>query len=195
MNGWVIFLVLAVCAGVLVAVFNKLVAGKNQYLNALAQIQVQLKRRHDLVPNLVDTAKAYLEHERATLEAVTAARSRADALLQAAASNPSAGALASLAAVEAELSQALRGLQVTIEAYPELKADQNVAQLFEALDSTENRVAFARQAYNDAVMSYNNLRQSFPANVLAGFFGHTQDAALLQFEDAHAIAHSPRVRM
>ncbi|MDO5073980.1 LemA family [Neisseria animaloris] len=173
--------------------YNRLVAGRNQYLNAFAQIQVQLKRRHDLIPNLIEAAKIYLNHERATLEAVTAARSRAESLLQAAAANPNVNSLTSLGAVETELNGALRNLQVTIEAYPELKADQNISQLTEALDTAENRVAFARQAYNDSVMFYNNLRQSFPTNMLAGFFGHKQDAALLKFEDNAVIQISPRI--
>ena len=175
--------------------YNKLVAAKNLYLNAFAQIQVQLKRRHDLVPNLVEAVRAYLEHERGTLEAVTQARAGADQALRAAAANPGASSLEALARSETALNSALRGLNVAIEAYPELKADQSVMQLSEELGSTENRVAFARQAYNDAVMDYNTLRQSFPANLLADFFGHKKNAALLQFVDAAEIQAAPRVRL
>ena len=175
--------------------YNKLVAAKNLYLNAFAQIQVQLKRRHDLVHNLVEAVRAYLGHERGTLEAVTQARAGADQALRAAAANPGASSLEALAHSETALNSALRGLHVAIEAYPELKADQSVMQLSEELGSTENRVAFARQAYNDAVMDYNTLRQSFPANLLADFFGHKKNAALLQFDDAAEIQAAPRVRL
>lgn len=171
--------------------YNKLVAAKNLYLNAFAQIQVQLKRRHDLVPNLVEAVRAYLGHERGTLEAVTQARAGADQALRAAAANPGISSLEALAHSETVLNSALRGLNVAIEAYPELKADQSVMQLSEELGSTENRVAFARQAYNDAVMDYNTLRQSFPANLLADFFGHKKNAALLQFDDAADIQAPP----
>ena len=175
--------------------YNKLVAAKNLYLNAFAQIQVQLKRRHDLVPNLVEAVRAYLGHERGTLEAVTQARAGADQALRAAAANLGASSLEALAHSETALNSALRGLNVAIEAYPELKADQSVMQLSEELGSTENRVAFARQAYNDAVMDYNTLRQSFPANLLADFFGHKKNAALLQFDDAAEIQAAPLVRL
>ena len=175
--------------------YNQLVALQNRYRNAFAQIEVQLKRRHDLVPNLVETVRAYLQHERETLEAVTAARSRAETALQRAARQPDAAAVAELAASENALNRALQGLNVAIEAYPELKGQESVLQLHEALDSTENRVAFARQAYNDAVMDYNTLRQSFPANLLADFFGHKKNAALLQFDDAAEIQAAPRVRL
>lgn len=175
--------------------YNKLVRAKNHYLNAFAQIQVQLKRRHDLVPNLVETVRAYLVHERETLEAVTAARSHAEAALQRAIRQPDAAAVTALADSENALNRALQGLNVAIEAYPELKAQEAVLQLNEALDSTENRVAFARQAYNDAVMHYNTSRQEFPANMLADFFGHKKDAALLKFADAADIQTAPRVRL
>lgn len=175
--------------------YNQLVALKNRYRNAFAQIEVQLKRRHDLVPNLVETVRAYLQHERDTLEAVTAARSRAEMALQRAAQLPDAAAVAELADSETALNRALQGLNVAIEAYPELKAQEAVLQLNEAFDSTENRVAFARQAYNDAVMHYNTTRQQFPANMLADFFGHKKDATLLKFTDVADIQTAPRVRL
>lgn len=193
--GWLMaLLILALLVGVPVLVYNKLVAGKNQYQNAFAQIEVQLKRRHDLIPNLVEAAKAYLSHENQTLVAVTQARNAAVAALQAAHAAPqNPAALAALAGSENQLLQALKGLNVQLEAYPELQANENIKQLSEEIASTENRVSFARQAYNDAVMGYNTTRQSFPYVVLAGFFGHKQDAALLQFADSDAIQTSPKV--
>ena len=193
--GWLMaLLILALLVGVPVLVYNKLVAGKNQYQNAFAQIEVQLKRRHDLIPNLVEAAKAYLSHENQTLVAVTQARNAAVAALQAAHAAPQyPAALAALAGSENQLLQALKGLNVQLEAYPELQANENIKQLSEEIASTENRVSFARQAYNDAVMGYNTTRQSFPYVVLAGFFGHKQDAALLQFADSETIQNSPKV--
>lgn len=193
--GWLMaLLILALLVGVPVLVYNKLVVGKNQYQNAFAQIEVQLKRRHDLIPNLVEAAKAYLSHENQTLVAVTQARNAAVAALQAAHAAPqNPAALAALAGSENQLLQALKGLNVQLEAYPELQANENIKQLSEEIASTENRVSFARQAYNDAVMGYNTTRQSFPYVVLAGFFGHKQDAALLQFADSETIQNSPKV--
>ena len=193
--GWLIALViLALLVGVPVLVYNKLVAGKNQYQNAFAQIEVQLKRRHDLIPNLVEAAKAYLSHENQTLVAVTQARNAAVAALQAAqTSGQSAAALSALAGSENQLLPALKGLNVQLEAYPELQANDNIKQLSEEIASTENRVSFARQAYNDAVMGYNTTRQSFPYVLLANFFGHHKDASLLQFADSAQIQNSPKV--
>ncbi|MFD1244285.1 LemA family protein [Paralysiella testudinis] len=193
--GWLMaLLILALLVGVPVLVYNKLVAAKNQYQNAFAQIEVQLKRRHDLIPNLVEAAKAYLSHENQTLVAVTQARNAAVAALQAAHAAPqNPAALAALVGSENQLLQALKGLNVQLEAYPELQANENIKQLSEEIASTENRVSFARQAYNDAVMGYNTTRQSFPYVVLAGFFGHKQDAALLQFADSETIQNSPKV--
>ncbi|WP_325436481.1 LemA family protein [Pseudomonas nitroreducens] len=188
---------LAIIAGViflLISVFNRLVALRNRYQNAFAQIEVQLKRRYDLIPNLVETAKAYLKHERETLEAVIAARNAAVAGLKAASEQPGdAGRMAQLAAAENALGGAMGRLNVTLEAYPDLKASQNLQQVSEELSSTENKVAFARQAYNDAVMEYNTYRQSFPANVLAATYGHSKDASLLEFEDSKAIQAAPKV--
>ena len=177
-----------------ISIYNKLVALKNRYVNAFAQIEVQLKRRYDLIPNLVETAKGYLAHERGTLEAVVNARNRAVAGLSAAAKDPgNAGAMAQLGQAEGALGGALGRLNVVMEAYPDLKANQNMMQLSEELTSTENRVAFARQSYNDQVMSYNTYKQSFPPVVLAAFFGHGADASLLEFADHAAIQEAPKV--
>lgn len=186
---------LAIIIGIvalLISIFNQLVALKNQYLNAFAQIEVQLKRRHDLVPNLVETAKAYLTHEKSTLEAVIAARNTAKSCLSSAEAN-NALSVAKLGEAERSLTSALGKLNVVVEDYPELKANENIMQLSEELSSTENRVGFARQAYNDSVLSYNTYRQSFPQNIFATTFGHSKDASLLKFEDAKAIQAAPKV--
>lgn len=177
-----------------IGIYNRLVNLKNRYKNAFAQIEVQLTRRYDLIPNLVETAKAYLKHERETLEAVILARNQAVAGLNAAAAAPgSVSALQQLAGAEGGLAQALGRLNVVMEAYPELKASQNMMQLSEEISSTENKVAFARQAYNDQVMSYNSYKQSFPAVLLAGSFGHSEDAALLEFANSQEIQAAPKV--
>lgn len=179
----------------LVAIYNRLVALKNRYLNAFAQIEVQLKRRYDLIPNLVNTAKGYLQHERETLEAVTRARNEALSVLEQVGGGRagSGEAMTRLAGAENALQAALGKLNVTLEAYPDLKADQTIQQLSEELTNTENRVAFARQGYNDAVMAYNSYRQSFPQVVLAGTFGHPTDASLLEFDDSAQIQVAPQV--
>jgi LemA protein len=190
----IVLIVLAALVFYLVAIYNRLVSLRNRFQNAFAQIEVQLKRRYDLIPNLVETARAYMSHERGTLEAVTQARNQAVAGLQAAAQDPGeATGIAQLSRAEGALGGALGRLRVTMEAYPDLKANQNMMQLSEELASTENRVAFARQAYNDQVMAYNTYRQSFPQNLLAGTFGHTDDAGLLEFEDSAEIQAAPKV--
>ena len=177
-----------------IAIYNQLVALRNRFQNGFAQIEVQLKRRYDLIPNLVETAKAYMAHERETLEAVIAARNAAASGLAAAAANPgNAAAIAYLGGREGALGAALGRLNVVMEAYPDLKANQNMMQLSEELTSTENKVAFARQAFNDQVMAYNTYRQSFPPVVLAGAFGHGTAATLLQFEDSAQIQAAPKV--
>ncbi len=157
-----------------VSVYNGLVALRNQIKNAFAQIDVQLQRRYDLIPNLVETAKGFLKHERETLQAVTEARNAAVSAAKLAGADPtSASAIAGLGAAEGALSGALSRMMLVAEAYPELKSDRHMAQLMEELASTENKVAFARQAYNDTVMVYNTKRESFPAVMIAGAFGFT----------------------
>ncbi len=185
--------VLLVIAIALVGIFNKLVTLKNRFQNAFAQIEVQLKRRYDLIPNLVETVKGYMAHERETLEAVIQARNRALSGLQAAASDPSdPNAIQELSRSEGALGGAMGRLFALSEAYPDLKASENMKQLTEELTSTENRVSFARQAFNDAVTAYNIYKQGFPPVIFVGLFGHTQDATLLEF-DSQAIAEAPTV--
>jgi LemA protein len=167
----VAIVVLVVVIGIIVGVYNKLVTMRNRYKNAYAQIDVQLKRRYDLIPNLVETAKGYIKHERETLEAVTAARNIAYAASKAAAANPGdATAMKSLASAETGLGGTLSRLMMVSEAYPDLKANQNMMQLTEELTSTENKISFARQAYNDSVMTYNTDREVFPSNLIANTF-------------------------
>ena len=186
--------VLAALAMWAVAIYNQLVALKNRYKNAFAQIEVQLKRRYDLIPNLVETAKGYMEHERGTLEAVTKARDAAASMLADAAKDPgNAAAIKNLATQEGVLQSALGKFSIAVEAYPDLKASQNMMQLTEELTSTENKIAFSRQAFNDQIMSYNTYRQSFPQVVLAASFGHPTDAELLEFADSEAIQDAPSV--
>ena len=166
-----------------IGIYNKLVTMRNRYKNAYAQIDVQLKRRYDLIPNLVETAKGYMKHESGTLTAVTEARNIAYAASKNAASNPGdASAMKSLVSAEAGLGGALSRLMVVSEQYPDLKANQNMLQLTEELTSTENKIAFARQAYNDAVMQYNTSRETFPNVALAGMFGFLP-AELFHIED------------
>ncbi len=166
-----------------VGIYNSLVALRNRFKNAFAQIDVQLKRRYDLIPNLVEIAKGYLKHERETLEAVIKARNIAAAAAQSAAANPAdANAVRNLASAETGLTGALSRLMVVSEAYPDLKANQNMAQLTEELTSTENKISFARQAYNDSVMTYNTARETFPNIIFAGMFGF-HPAELFKIDD------------
>ena len=177
-----------------IAIYNQLVALANRYKNAFAQIEVQLKRRYDLIPNLVESAKGYLSHERDTLEAVVAARNDAASALKAISDGGiDSGSIQQLSGAEGALGAAMGKLNVVMEAYPDLKASQNMQQLSEELTSTENRVAFARQGFNDAVMSYNTYRQSFPNVIIGNSFGHRDDATLLEFEDSAAIQDAPSI--
>jgi LemA protein len=181
--GWTVLIIIVGIVLFAITIYNRLVAGRNRYKNAFAQIDVQLTRRHDLIPNLVETAKGYIKHERETLEAVINARNIAVSGLKAAAADPTdPEAIRRLSEAEQGLSGALGRLFALSEAYPDLKANQNMMQLSEELTTTENKVAFARQAYNDSVMDYNTLRESFPNNFIAGWFAF-RAAELLEIED------------
>lgn len=197
MTPTVIIIVLVVVVLVIVmyaiGIFNSLVRLKNRFMNAFAQIEVQLKRRYDLIPNLVETAKGYMAHERETLEAVIQARNQAASGLQNAAKNPGdATAIQGLIGAEGVLTGALGKMFALAEAYPDLKANENMMQLSEELTTTENKVAFSRQAFNDTVTAYNTYKQTFPPIVLASMFGHSQDATLLDFDDKE-IGEAPKV--
>lgn len=184
---------LVVVALMVVGIYNTLVTLRNRYKNSFAQIDVQLKRRHDLIPNLVETAKGYLKHERETLEAVIAARNSAVNAQSRAAANPGdPAAMRELGGAENALSATLGRLFALSEAYPDLKANQNMIRLMEELTSTENKVAFARQAFNDAVMVYNTKRETFPSNIVAGIFNF-QPAELFQVENPQE-RNAPKVQ-
>jgi LemA protein len=192
----VLLAVLVVLAFWAVGIYNGLVTARNAFRNAFAQIDVQLQRRFDLIPNLVETAKGYIKHERETLEAVIAARSAAMAGLSAAKASPGdPAAMAELANSQGVLNGALGRLMAVAEAYPDLKANQNMMQLSEELTSTENKVAFARQAFNDSVMAYNNRREVFPSSVVAGMFQFAP-AALLEIPaaDQAQVRAAPKVQ-
>jgi LemA protein len=182
-------ILLAIVIGIVVyviSIYNGLVAARNQFKNAFAQIDVQLQRRYDLIPNLVESTKAYMQHERKTLEEVISARNQAQAAARAAAAHPEDGAaVAALGAAEGALTGVLGRFFALAEAYPDLKANQTIQQLMEELSSTENKVAFSRQHFNDSVMSYNVKREVFPSNLIAGPFGFNE-AQLLQIEDEAA---------
>ena len=193
MGGWI---ALAVIVGIVVwavAIYNGLVALRNRYKNSFAQIDVQLKRRYDLIPNLVEAAKGYIAHERDTLEAVIAARGAAMGAAQKAAAAPGdAAAMQGLAQAEGQLGGAMGRLMAVFEAYPDLKANQNILQVQEELTSTENKIAFARQAYNDTVMEYNTQREVFPNTIFAGMFGFIA-ATLLEATESAEERKAPKV--
>ena len=196
MRMWVaIGVLVAVALAVLfvIGTYNSLVTGRNRYKNAYAQIDVQLKRRYDLIPNLVETVKGYMKHERETLEAVIQARNQAVTAAQAAARSPGdPGAMKALAGAEGTLAAGLGRLMVLSEAYPDLKANQNMRDLSEELTSTENKVAFARQAYNDAVTNYNTARETFPAVMFSAALGFAE-AALLEVIESAEERKAPKV--
>jgi LemA protein len=171
----------------IIAVYNRLIALKNRFKNGFAQIDVQLQRRHDLIPNLVETAKGYMSHEKETLTQVIEARNQAISAKQAAAAHPDdANAVTQLGKAESLLSGSLANFFALSENYPDLKANDTMAQLMEELSSTENRIGFARQAFNDAVMNYNTYREQFPQNFIGGLFGQFSEAKLLQIESEQA---------
>jgi len=193
-GGWIFLAVVVALAAWVIAIYNGLVTLRNRFKNAFAQIDVQLKRRYDLIPNLVEAAKGYLAHERQTLEAVIAARGAAvNAAQRAAAAPGDAAAMTGLAQAEGVLGGALGRLLAVFEAYPDLKANQNILQVQEELTSTENKVAFARQGYNDGVMSYNTRRESFPDNVVAGLFAF-KEATLLEATESKEERQAPKVK-
>ncbi|MGH1461332.1 MAG: LemA family protein [Neptuniibacter sp.] len=190
----IIFLVIVLGAVFyVVSIYNNLVTLKNRHQNAFSQIEVQLKRRYDLIPNLVETAKGYMAHERETLEAVIQARNEASALLNGVASTLSTDAIQQLSGAENALQSALGRMNIVMEDYPDLKANENMMQLSEELTTTENRVAFSRQSFNDAVTAYNTYRQTFPPVFFAPMFGHPTDACLLEFDDSAQIQAAPKV--
>ncbi len=177
----------------IITIYNGLVAKKNGYENGFSQIEVQLKRRYDLIPNLVETAKAYMSHEQETMEKVIKARNQASEILKSMAGNLTADNMKKFSGAEQALAGAMGSLNVVMENYPDLKANENMMQLSEELTSTENKVARSRQFYNDAVTDYNTYRQSFPQILLAAKFGHGKDAGLLEFEDSEQLQAAPKV--
>ena len=181
------FGVIAAVVIYIIAVYNRLIALKNRFKNGFAQIDVQLQRRHDLIPNLVETAKAYMSHEKETLTQVIEARNQAVSAKQAAAAHPDdASAVAQLGKAESMLSGSLANFFALSENYPDLKANETMSQLMEELTSTENRIGFARQAFNDAVMNFNTYREQFPQNFIGGLFGSFKEAQLLKIENEEA---------
>jgi LemA protein len=191
----IVFLVgIIACIGYFISVYNKLVTLRERHKNAFSQIEVQLKRRYDLIPNLVEAVKGYMAHEKDTLTAVIEARNVALGGLKNAAAHPGEpGAMKQLASAEAGLTGALGRLNMVIEQYPDLKANAQMASLTEELTSTENKVSFARHAFNDAVTAYNTYKQTFPPIMVANMSGHSQHAALLEFEDSKQIQSAPKI--
>ena len=193
MEIWIIVGIVVILAVVFVVIYNRLVRLRNGYRNAFSQIDVQMKRRHDLIPNLVETVKGYAKHERETLEAVIAARNQAEKIREKlAGAVGDAHTMAQLGQAEGMLGSVLGRLFALSEAYPDLKANENFQQLQEELTSTENRVAYARQAYNDAAMTFNNVAQTIPSNIVAGLAGF-KSAGMVEFEDREAIVEAPKV--
>ncbi len=192
---YAIYVVIAIIIILVIKTYNKLVSYKNQYKNGFEQISVQLKRRIDLIGNLVEVAKKYMEHEKETLMAVTEARSGLTAANNAAQANPGdASVMAKLAGSQMAMDSAMGGFQLRMEAYPELKASENMMQLSEEMTSTENRIASARQGYNDLVLKFNEYKQQFPTVIFAGMFGFSEDAMNLEFEESvQELNRAPKV--
>lgn len=183
MGTWLFFAVIIAVVVYLVIIYNRLIALRNRFKNAFAQIDVQLQRRHDLIPNLVESARAYMAHERDTLARVTEARAQADGARQGAAAQPDdSAAITWLSQAESALAGSLAQFRMVSESYPELKASDTITELMEELGSTENRIGFARQAFNDAVMNYNTFREQFPNNLVSGLFGPFREGALLEID-------------
>lgn len=194
--GYILFGIVVAAVLYVIAIYNSLVAKRNQIENGFAQIQVQLKRRYDLIPGLVKVAKGYMTHERETLEAVIEARNEASGLLQSLeGALDNADMMAQFNLKEQGFVGALGGMNFLMEEYPDLKANETMIRLMEELGSTENRIAFARQAYNDFVYAYNTDRQSFPQNQFASMFGFTSDAKMMEFDDAKAMQSMPKVNI
>ncbi len=194
MTALIILLVIIAAIGLyIMSVYNTLVELKNNYLNAFAQIQVQLKRRYDLIPTLVETAKGYMKHEKETLQRVIEARNGASGQLKEARPDNETS-MHELGKNETNLTKEMSKFNILVEAYPDLKANENMMQLSEELTTTENKISFARQAYNDAVMEYNTYKQSVPPKFFAASFGHIKDATLLEFEDSEQIQDMPEVK-
>ncbi|CUV66019.1 LemA protein [Sulfurovum sp. enrichment culture clone C5] len=192
--GYIILGILVLAGIYIAAIYNNLVAKKNQIDNGFAQIEVQLKRRYDLIPNLIEVAKKYMAHEKETLEAVIAARNEASSSLAKMESHlDDSNAVAQFNKAEQGLVGAMGKMNFVMEAYPDLKANENMMQLSEELSTTENRISYARQAYNDFVLSFNTYRQSFPQNLFTNMFGFTSDAKMLEFEDSKAMQAAPKV--
>jgi LemA protein len=191
--GWILLAVVVVAIGFVVSLYNRLVGARNNYKNAFAQIDVQLTRRHDLIPNLVEVAKGYMKHERETLDAVIKARNTAQSAAQTAGATPGdPAAMQALGQAEGQLTASLGRIFALAESYPDLKANTNMLNLQEELSSTENKVSFSRQAFNDAVMAYNTQRESFPANIFAGMFNFGP-AELLQSTESPEERKAPKV--
>lgn len=192
---FIIIVLCALVAAYIISIYNRLVALFNRAQNAFAQIDVQLKRRYDLIPNLIEVAKKYMQHEKETLLGVTNARNLARSALDSIAQNADMKSIAKLNGAESGLINALKGLNIQMEAYPELKANENMIRLNEELSATENKIAFARQSYNDGAMNFNVFKQTFPCNIIAGMFAkYRDDMGLLEFEESReTLEKAPKI--